>query len=55
MTMQPKSRYREVYGRWQADPEGFWAEAARDIDWVRPAERVFDPEAGVLVTFNHRA
>jgi hypothetical protein len=23
------SRYHEVYARWQRDPEGFWAEAAR--------------------------
>ena len=33
--------------RWQADPEGFWAEAAREIDWIRPADKVFDPDAGV--------
>ena len=26
------SRYHEVYARWQRDPEGFWAEAAADID-----------------------
>src|SRR6266568_4234811 len=41
------SRYHEVYGRWQRDPEGFWGEAARDIDWIEPARRVFDPGAGV--------
>ena len=41
------SRYPEVYARWQRDPEGFWAEAARDIDWFEPATRVFDPAAGV--------
>jgi len=27
------SRYHEVYARWQRDPQGFWAEAAQDIDW----------------------
>ncbi|GGL50993.1 propionyl-CoA synthetase [Wenxinia marina] len=27
--------YREVYEGWQADPEGFWMEAARAIDWDR--------------------
>jgi propionyl-CoA synthetase len=43
----PGSRYRAVYARAKADPEGFWAEAARDIDWFKPAERVFDPDAGV--------
>jgi propionyl-CoA synthetase len=41
------SRYHEVYGRWQRDPEGFWAEAAADLDWIEPAKRVFDPSAGV--------
>jgi len=41
------SRYREVYAAWKADPQAFWAEAARDIDWMRPADKVFDPEAGV--------
>jgi propionyl-CoA synthetase len=37
------SRYDEVYGRWRKDPEGFWAEAAADIDWVKPYQKVFDP------------
>jgi propionyl-CoA synthetase len=41
------SRYPEVYGRWQRDPEGFWAEAAAEIDWIEPAKKVFDPAAGV--------
>jgi propionyl-CoA synthetase len=41
------SRYREVYAAWKADPQAFWAEAARDIDWMRPADKVFDPDAGV--------
>jgi len=41
------SRYHNVYARWRRDPEGFWAEAAQDIDWVEPARKVFDPQAGV--------
>jgi propionyl-CoA synthetase len=41
------SRYGEVYGAWKADPEGFWAEAARAIDWDTPWDAVFDPAAGV--------
>lgn len=28
-----KSRYQETYDRWISDPHGFWAEAARAIDW----------------------
>ena len=41
------SRYHEVYARWRRDPEGFWAEAAREIDWIEPPKKIFDPEAGV--------
>ena len=41
------STYREVYARWEKDPEGFWAEAATAIDWFTPPTRIFDPEAGV--------
>jgi propionyl-CoA synthetase len=42
-----ESRYHEVYERWRHDPQGFWAEAAQDIDWYEPARQVFDPTAGV--------
>ena len=42
-----KSRYHEVYTRWQRDPERFWGEAAQEIDWIEPAKRVFDPDAGI--------
>ena len=41
------SRYHETYARWKADPEAFWADAAKAIDWVKPWDRVFDAEAGV--------
>ncbi len=41
------SRYQEVYARWQRDPEGFWAEAAGDIDWIEKPKKIFDPNAGV--------
>jgi propionyl-CoA synthetase len=41
------SRYHEVYQQWRADPQGFWAEAAKGIDWVRPPHRIFDAGAGV--------
>ena len=42
-----QSRYPEVYGAWERDPEAFWAEAAREIDWIRKPSRIFDPQAGV--------
>jgi propionyl-CoA synthetase len=41
------SRYAEVYEEWRSDGEGFWAEAAKGIDWITPPTRIFDPEAGV--------
>ena len=40
------SRYHEVYASWKRDPEAFWAEAAREIDWYKPWDKVFDPYAG---------
>jgi propionyl-CoA synthetase len=39
--------YHEVYRRWERDPQGFWAEAAKDIEWYEPARKVFDAAAGV--------
>ena len=41
------SRYAEVYKSWQNDPEAFWGSAAENIDWSKPADKVFDPDAGV--------
>ncbi|MEM7068503.1 MAG: propionyl-CoA synthetase [Pseudomonadota bacterium] len=41
------SQYHEVYKSWQRDPEGFWAEAAKEIDWISPAAKLFDPDDGV--------
>jgi propionyl-CoA synthetase len=41
------SRYHEVYARWQRDPEGFWADAAAEIDWFEPPKAAFDPKAGI--------
>jgi propionyl-CoA synthetase len=41
------SRYHEEYERWRRDPSGFWAAAARDIDWYESPKTVFDPNAGV--------
>jgi propionyl-CoA synthetase len=41
------SRYHEVYARACRDPEGFWGEAAAQIDWYEPAKKIFDPSVGV--------
>ncbi|KAB7740780.1 AMP-binding protein [Parvibaculum sedimenti] len=40
-------RYRETYDRWKRDPEGFWAEAAREIDWSRSWDTVLSEESGL--------
>ena len=41
------SRYGEVYQGWRDDPQGFWAQAAAQIDWFKPWDKVFDADAGV--------
>src|SRR5579864_4705776 len=46
MNIQGKSRYHEVHARSLRDPEGFWGEAAREIDWIEPAKKIFDPSQG---------
>ena len=39
--------YHQAYAAWKRDPEAFWREAAADIDWFKPPERVFSPDDGV--------
>ncbi|MDB5571319.1 MAG: Acetyl-coenzyme synthetase [Hyphomicrobiales bacterium] len=41
------SRYQDVYGAWRADPAAFWAQAAKEIDWIKPPTEIFDAQAGV--------
>jgi len=38
--------YADVYGRWMTDPEGFWMEAARAIDWYRRPSRALSSDKG---------
>jgi acetyl-CoA synthetase len=35
-----EKRYQELYRRSLTDPEGFWAEQAKRIDWMAPFDRV---------------
>ena len=35
-------RYEDVYARSMRDPEGFWADAAAAIDWIKPWDKVLD-------------
>ncbi|PIE08029.1 MAG: propionyl-CoA synthetase [Rhodobacterales bacterium] len=44
--------YKEVYDSWKADPEGFWMEAARAIDWDKPPSKaLFDKGDGLFEWF----
>ena len=42
-----KARYSKIHERSLRDPQGFWGEAAKDIDWFEPAKKVFDPSMGI--------
>ncbi len=35
------SRYHDVYKAWKQDPAAFWAGAAEEIDWIKPADDVY--------------
>jgi propionyl-CoA synthetase len=41
------SQYQDVYRFWKESPLEFWAEAAKQVDWITPPKTVFDPNAGV--------
>ncbi len=41
-------RYADTYATWKSDPVAFWEDAAKGIDWITPAEQVFNPDAGAL-------
>jgi propionyl-CoA synthetase len=47
MNIPDNSRYHEVHARSLRDPRGFWGEAAREIDWIEPAKKIFDPAMGL--------
>lgn len=41
------SRYNQVYEFWKSDPEAFWRDAAKLVDWTREPQKIFDPSAGI--------
>jgi len=41
------STYHDVYAHWKTKPLEFWGEAAKQIDWIKAPQTVFDPNAGV--------
>ena len=40
--------YKDIYAGWQADPEGFWMQAAEAIDWVKAPSRALDDSKAPL-------
>ncbi|MFP5509671.1 MAG: propionate-CoA ligase PrpE [Alphaproteobacteria bacterium] len=40
--------YKDVYAGWKADPEGFWMDQSRAIDWVKPPSRALFAENAPL-------
>ena len=42
-----QGKYQETYQSWLGNPEGFWKAQAERLDWFKPADKVFDAEAGV--------
>ena len=40
--------YSDIYAKWQADPEGFWMDAAGAIDWTRKPTRALNDSRAPL-------
>ncbi len=45
------SQYHDIYQGWQDNPEGFWAKAAKQIDWYKQPDMVFNSSGGVYGTW----
>ena len=35
-----EAKYNEMYARSIKDPNGFWGEAAKTLDWIKPFSKV---------------
>ncbi len=45
--------YQDVYESWKNDPEAFWMEAAKGIDWIQaPSKALFDDNAPLYEWFS---
>ena len=42
MSADRRSSYHQVYADWRKDPQAFWGEAARAIDWIEAPKQIFD-------------
>ena len=47
------SLYDSAYARSLVDPEGFWGEAAADVHWFRPYDRVLDNSRAPIFESTH--
>ena len=36
------AKYGEMYQRAVSDPDGFWAEQSKRVDWIKPPTRIKD-------------
>ena len=43
--------YAEVYQGWKSDPEGFWMDAANNIDWVKAPTRALNDSKAPLYSW----
>jgi acetyl-CoA synthetase len=43
------AEYEALYRRAEADPDGFWTEEARRLDWIRPFSQVLDESKAPFV------
>ncbi len=41
------SNYHKTYAEWEANPQELWANEAKAIQWTKPWDKVFDPQANV--------
>jgi acetyl-CoA synthetase len=39
-TLTTKAQYDEMYARSISDPDGFWAEQAKRLDWIKPPTKI---------------
>src|SRR5690606_12120447 len=39
-TLTTKAQYREMYARSVSDPDGFWAEQAKRLDWIKAPTKI---------------
>ena len=46
-----RAKYEELYARSVADPEAFWAQEAKRIDWIKPFTKVKDTSFGPASVF----